>query len=87
MIGNNFYSWAISDSGQIRHGKIWDDYTVELKRGDLITCVINRTKGQLTFEINGVEGGVAYSDLKLKNLELYPAVSLMRDAKVSFVKV
>ena len=41
MIGNNSYSWALSDCGKVRHGKIWTEYHIELKRGDLITLILN----------------------------------------------
>lgn len=86
MIGNNFYSWALSDCGKIRHGKVWNDYHVELKKGDLITVIINRSWGIVSYEINGNENGVAFTDNKLKKLELYPAVSLNWDTKVCLVK-
>jgi hypothetical protein len=41
MIGNNLYSWALSDCGKIKHAKIWNEYHIELKKGDLITVILN----------------------------------------------
>lgn len=41
MLGNNDYSWGISDCGKLRHSKIWTDYYPELKKGDLVTLILN----------------------------------------------
>jgi hypothetical protein len=46
--------------------------------------VIDREKGKLQFMINGKNYGTAFKGKKLRTIKLFPGVTLLGDAHVTF---
>ena len=80
LVGDTRDTWAINSNGDVCHDGVSKWYTQELMTGDVIRVTLNRWEGQCRFYINEKEYGIAYEDEWLKDMVLYPAVSLLDGA-------
>jgi len=73
--------------GQLRHGSNLSgaNYGQRFRNEGVIGVCLDMHKGQLSFALNGVNMGVAYTDSKLKKGPFYPAVSLLYRAGCKLV--
>ncbi len=72
----------ISGLGQLRHNSnaSGPSYGKRFKKDGILGCCLNMEKGTLSFALNGEYWGVAFTDNKLKEGTIYPAVSLLHCA-------
>ena len=81
---SNFYNecWSIySGNGNITSLQIkgnssnYNNHKEKLKEGDIIEVIVDRKLGNLSFAVNGINYGIAYSNIP-KEDELYPSIVL-----------
>jgi hypothetical protein len=74
-IGRDDISWSVHSHGKKYHNNVGEAYIFDIKKGDIVTIVLDRDTGSLKFCSNDHDYGIAFTDCeKLKNYELYPAV-------------
>ena len=74
--GADCESWGLSYKGQTWHrGKSSDYCEPFFDQSTVIGLLLNMYAGTLTFFINGVSQGVAFTGLHLKQKPLYPMIS------------
>ena len=73
FLGRDTESWGLSYLGTIQHDGITKSYTTKLERDDVIGIHLDLWHGTLAFYNNGKFCGIAFHDLR--NKELYPMIS------------
>ena len=78
-IGEKPLDWAFSpNDGRIRKGGQSSlKYANEVKTGEIIECVIDRVNGTMSFTVNGIDKGIAFTDKEFKTGDMYFAVGLL----------
>jgi E3 ubiquitin-protein ligase NRDP1 len=76
------HGWAFFGIGALRHNSNSQgpNYGKPFKRQGILGIFLNMNKGTLSFAIDGQYFGLAFSDEKLKQGPIYPAVSLLHNA-------
>ena len=78
--------WGISSDGSKNsYKKMKSGYCEPLKESDNVIIYINMTKGELSFNINGKDKGVAFTDLDLKSGQFYLLVDLFGSTSVQIL--
>ena len=49
-----------------------------LKQGDIIEVIVDRDKGNLTYSVNGVDYGKAFSDIP-NDQDLFPTITIFQE--------
>nr|XP_023012116.1 SPRY domain-containing SOCS box protein 3 isoform X1 [Leptinotarsa decemlineata] len=73
MLGIDSQSWGYSYRGRIQHDNLLREYGLRYGQGTLIGVHLNMYKGTLEYHINRKPVGIAFTQLKDK--ELYPMIS------------
>ncbi|KAJ1502051.1 hypothetical protein HMI54_009381 [Coelomomyces lativittatus] len=80
---NNCGYWMYSVTGNLYSAKDSGKlYFNRLSSGDIVTAIYNKEEKTISFEVNGNECGIAFTEV---NEELYPAVELWGPGTVTFV--
>lgn len=76
------YGFAYYGLGQLRYGSnaAGTQYGKRFKKEGVLGIYLNMNKGTLSFALNGEFFGVAFTDNKLKQGPIFPAVSLLHQA-------
>ena len=62
------------------NGSKYNNHNEELKEGDIIEVIVDRKLGNLSFAVNGINYGIACSNLP-KDEELFPTVVIFEQGK------
>jgi serine/threonine protein kinase len=76
------WGFALFGEGELRHGNNSSGsvYGKPFKTAGVIGCFLNMISGKLSFTVNGEYFGVAYTDARLTQGPIYPAIALMKQA-------
>lgn len=76
MLGEDDNSWGLSHKGLVWHKGIWRQFTKPFRENEATTIglLFDGIKGTLTYYKDGINLGVAFSDLHLVEDELYPII-------------
>ncbi|KAG1690342.1 hypothetical protein DVH05_028222 [Phytophthora capsici] len=81
-VGDHAHSWSYDGNRQRRWNSGSSSYGEKWRAGDIIGCLLDLTTREMTFFRNGVNLGVAYSELKCsvddKRSGMMPGISLER---------
>lgn len=78
FLGRETNSWALSlSSGSIGNNNNWLKYAWPFDSNDILTVKFNWRDGELKFELNQEDFGIAFQDEKLKEDGLWFAVSIL----------
>lgn len=81
-VGDHSHSWSYDGNRQRRWNSGSSAYGDRWKTGDVIGCILDFNQNHMRFYRNGVDLGVAYSDLQVSSTHplssLVPAISLER---------
>ncbi|KAL3673478.1 hypothetical protein V7S43_001188 [Phytophthora oleae] len=81
-VGDHAHSWSYDGNRQRRWNSGSSSYGEKWRAGDIIGCLLDLTTQEMTFFRNGVNLGVAYSELKCsvgdKRSGMMPGISLER---------
>ena len=81
-VQNDYFGLYFNVNG--KETKISD--TTCLKQGDWIGVRLDKSRGSISFDLNGVDYGIASQDESLKHIDMYPTVDLgMGGDKVTIV--
>jgi len=76
-IGTDKFSFGFGSTGNKSHTKKFQKYGEKFGKNDVIGCWLDCTKGELGFNKNGVDLGIAYPiPTHLRGQPLFPAVSI-----------
>lgn len=80
-LGTDRFGFGFGGTGKKSNNKQFDDYGEAFGKSDIITCLLDQSKGEIKFLKNGVDLGTAFTiNQSLKNAAFFPAVVL----KVSY---
>lgn len=83
-LGTDRLSFGFGGTGKKSHNRQFDDYGEPFGKSDVITCVLDLDRSEVSFLKNGVDLGVAFSiDARLQGKAFYPSVAL-KNAEISF---
>lgn len=76
MLGEDEHSWGLSHKGLVWHKGIWRQFTKPFRENEAtsIGLLFDGIKGTLTYYRDGINLGVAFTDLHLVKDELYPII-------------
>ena len=84
LVGDTIDSWALASNGDCFHDGKHFIFTNEMFDQDLLTVELNTELGELKFKLNGKVYGDVFQHQLLRELELYPAFSLLSGSQISF---
>ena len=78
--------WGISSDGSKNSfKKMKGGYCEPLKEGDDIVLEINMTKGELSYNINGINKGVAFPNIDFKSGHFYLLIDLFGSTSIQIL--
>lgn len=83
-IGDDIHSWGYDGGRQLKfHGEEPEKYAIDVKwkTGDIISCYYDGDHKEISYSLNGVSLGVAFSDIKISSC-IYPAISIECGEKI-----
>ena len=82
-IGTDSESWALGCSGRVWHQGKGADLFPSLQKGDIITVILEKFRGNLKFELNRQHSDWQFEKIKaLKEIALSPVVNLAAGSQV-----
>ena len=86
-VGHDFHGWSLNRDGGLWHNNksSGNSRVTKPTKGDVITVMLNREKGELTFSVNSMMIEFSFKDPRLETEELYPAVGFQSGESFSFV--
>ncbi|XP_050296247.1 ATP-dependent RNA helicase Ddx1 [Anthonomus grandis grandis] len=81
-LGTDRFGWGFGGTGKKSHNKQFTDYGEAFGKNDVITCLVDFDKGEIKFMKNGVDFGVAFTNVNPKE-PIFPAV-VLKNAEMAF---
>lgn len=66
--------WFLRNDGCVCHDGHWQPFCPKLKDQDVVTVYMNTSTSAISFEVNGIHHGVAYTDVNKGNSCILPCV-------------
>lgn len=83
-LGTDRFSFGFGGTGKKSHNRQFDDYGEAFGKNDVITCLLDLERNEISYLKNGVNLGVAFRiNDNLKNEAFYPAV-VLKNAEILF---
>ncbi|GJQ78597.1 putative ATP-dependent RNA helicase [Trypoxylus dichotomus] len=83
-LGTDRFGYGFGGTGKKSNNRQFDDYGEAFGKNDVITCLIDFTKGEIKFMKNGVDLGIAFTISKQnENAAFFPAV-VLKNAEMAF---
>lgn len=81
-LGTDRFSFGFGGTGKKSHNRQFDDYGEAFGKNDVITCLLDLEKNEVSYQKNGVNIGVAFRiNDNLRNETFYPAI-VLKNAEV-----
>lgn len=76
LVGCDRQGWSLNYKGKLHHNGQKRDYCPPFyAKNTVIGCYLNLIEGTLSFSVNGVDQGIAFTDIDAHHGPLYPIVS------------
>lgn len=83
-LGTDRFSFGFGGTGKKSHNRQFDDYGEAFGKNDIITCLLDLERSEVSFLKNGANLGVAFRiNDNLRNETFYPAV-VLKNAEIEF---
>lgn len=83
-LGTDRFSFGFGGTGKKSHNRQFDDYGEAFGKNDVITCLLDLERNEISFLKNGCDLGVAFRfNDHLRNETFYPAV-VLKNAEIVF---
>lgn len=83
-LGTDRFSFGFGGTGKKSHNRQFDDYGEAFGKGDIITCLLDLERSEVSFLKNGLSLGTAFRiNDNLRNETFYPAV-VLKNAEIQF---